>query len=208
MYRPNRIGPWLIGNLGKALLVDAKSDFTAVDVAWETYGCYSLNTTSGENFTSEKVVFNDETLFLSDSQQVGIGIQISGIETEQHRHMYSIAGSITFQSSRDMCIELVMGRLASAPSSSANVIVANPIIVPLDVNNRVGGGGIIAYASANTSIITTQVDGGSDPATFFDIAAFWRIVNNDGGNGVFAGLMCNLSIQRYTEDFLTFDPSR
>lgn len=205
MYRPNRIGPWPIGNFNKALLTDAKADFTAVDVAHTTYGCYSLNVTSAEETTSEKVVFTDSTLFLSNTQQVGIGVQLTGGDEETNRYMYSVSGSLGFHTGEDVLVEMVIGRLAAAPSVSASIAVVNPIIVPLSVAMR---GTQSNYYAVNSTVISTQLDGGSAPATYFDIAAFWRLVNMDGSNAVFKAFQCNISFHKYVSDILNFDPNR
>lgn len=206
MYRPNRIGPHKIGNLNKALLVDAKASFDAVDNIWSTYSCYSLNVTSGTDFIAEHVVFSDLTLTLLDTQQVGIGVQLTGGDEEMHRYMYSVSGSITWRSVTDVNIEFVIGRLAAAPSTSVGIVVANPIVVPINGMNRTSGGAFSAWV--NRTIVSAQLDGGSVPATFFDIAAFWRIINNDQGTAAIRGLMCNIAFHKYSEDLITFDPAR
>lgn len=206
MYRPDRIGPWPIGNLNKAVVVDAKADFTAHDVAHTTFGCYSLNTVSGINFISEKVVFSDNTLFLSPTQQVGFGVQLSGGDEEFNRHIYAISGQLVFHTVRDVHVSMVIGRLAAAPSTSASIAVVNPCIIPLDIAFKANE---TNHYSVNTEFISTELDGGTPPATFFDIAAFWRIANNDAGsNAVFEILEVSLAFHKYDQDLQTLDPNR
>ncbi len=206
MYRPDRIGPWPIGNLNKPHVVDAKTDFTTVDVAHTTYGCYSLNIISGENFISEKVVFSDVALFLSPTQQVGFGVQLGGGDEEFNRHIYAISGHLVFHTVRDLQVSMVIGRLAAAPSATANVNVPNPCIIPLDIAMKANE---TNHYSINKQFISTELDGGTPPATFFDIAAFWRIANNDAGsNAVMSVLEVSLAFHKYDQDLQTLDPNR
>lgn len=207
MYRPNRIGPFKLGNLNKALLTDAKADFDTHDQSNLTYGCYSLNTTSGDSFIGEHVVFTDVTgVTLADANQVGIGVQLSALDTERNNFIYGIAGSIAFfeTDADELLVEMVIGRLAAAPSAAASIDVPNPIVLPVFLNRWSKG----FYASVSTQLITTELDGGSAPSTFFDIAAFWRLSNDDGSQSTINNLHCNIAIQKYTEDLITFDPSR
>ncbi len=204
MYRPNRIGPHKIGNLNKALLVRTDANFDTLDNVWTTYSCFSLNTVSGTDFTSEHVVFSDLGLSLADNQQVGIGVQINEVDEETTRFMYSVSGSILMRTAVDLGIEMVIGRLAAAPSGTLPVIVANPIVVPIDYNMHDD----VIQCSVNQTIVSTELDGGTPPSTFFDVAAFWRIVNNDATLGLCRGLHCNISFHKYTEDLVTLDPNR
>ncbi len=206
MYRPNRIGPHQLGNLNKALLVDAKSSFDAVDSIWTTYSAYSLNTSSGVNIASEHVVFSDNTLSLIDTSQVGIGIQVGASEEEEEiDFIYTIAGSLTCHTIKDIIVEFCIGRLAAAPSTSAAVTVANPIVIPLRMCMH---GADAKQYSVCQEIIMQRNDGGSAPSTWFDICAFWRIVNNDQATANFRGLTCNISLHKYVQDLHTFDPTR
>jgi len=206
MYRPNRIGPWQLGNYNKPLIVDAKTDFDLVDlVSTTSYGMYSLNTVSGVDFAGEHVCFSNTSIFLSSQRQTGFGVQLSGGEEEMHQYMYSVAASVTFHSDKDLLVDMVVGRLAAAPSATANIDVPNPIVLPLQV--AMNGGGINHYV-CNTSFISTQLDGGSAPSTFFDIAAFWFFRNIDGSDAIMAQLRANIAFHKYGEDLITFDPAR
>ncbi len=205
MYRPNRIGPWPIGNLNKVLLTDAKTSFDAVDTSFEQYSCYSLNTVSGIEVITEKVVFTNATITLLDGQQVGIGVQLAGGDEEFDRYIYAISGRLYCRTSNDILAEMVVGRLAAAPSSSVAVNVANPIVLPCTVMNHNNQN---HYSACSTQLITTELDGGTPPGTFFDLACFWRIANNDAGTSTLEGLELNISFHKYSSDLFTFDPNR
>lgn len=204
MYRPNRIGPWSIGDLDKAFVADAKTDFDTHDVTFATYGAYSLNTASGVNFTGETFQFTDSTgVSLANIMQVGIGVQISGADYME-QYMYSISGTLMYDDSTEVMVECVLGRLAAAPSAAASIAVANPITIPITFAK----GGSLAIASVNHTLITTMDDGGTPPATEFDICAFWRLTNVSGAATTLPGLGGRIAVHRYAQDLHTFDPTR
>jgi len=208
MYRPDRIGPWPIGNLNRAFVVDTKATFVApLQTTAFGYTCYSLNTTSGDSFIAEHVLFNNATgPVLSNAFQIGFGVQLSGGGEEFNRHIYSVSGAISFTHLNGDAahIECVIGRLAAAPSATAGIVVANPIVLPVFRH----GDGKVNYACINTSVISTELDGGTPPSTFFDVAAFWRVVNHSGGDNPMLGLQVNIAMHKYLSDLQTLDPNR
>ena len=210
MYRQNRIGPWPLGNLNKALIVDSKANFNSHDSAFTTYGCYSLNTSSGNKYTKEHFVFSDNTgVDLADGMQVGIGVQISphelDIDADGPDYQYALSGQLSFRAADGLLIEAVLGRLGGAPNEAAHVAVANPVVCPLDVM-ALGNG--VYIASVNKSIVTLKGDGGSLPGTAYDIAAFWRIWNETGSAQALTGMCGNIGLHKYEEDITNWDPPR
>ncbi len=209
MYRPNRIGPFKIGNLDKPYIASAIADFATEEFTWQEYKTNSLNIISGENFASEHIVFSDPTLHISSSRSIGFGVQVSGIDYARN-YVYGISGSISFNTTApdsDLLIECVLGRLAAAPAGlgSAAIAVPSPIVVPC---NRHTGYGSIKCADVNTQIVTSRLDGGSPPASEYDICAFWRVVNGHGIINTTSHLHINLALHRYAADLETNDPNR
>jgi len=206
MYRPNRIGPHPVANLNKAVALNSLVDFaTSEETALAVLSTISLNVTSGENFMHESVYYNVAAgVLLADDKQVGIGVQITDTEEERHRHIYSVWGTLSGDYQSHLTYQFCIGRLTAAPSLTVGVAVPNAISLPL--NTWSAGNGSI-HMSCNTSFVSTELDGGSVPSTFFDLAAFWRI-QNVGGNANLIGLNLNVGIHKYKEDLLTFDPAR
>jgi len=205
MYRPNRIGPHPIGNLNKVYTINALTDFaTSEETALSVLSTVSLNVVSGENFIHEAVYYSEATgVTLGDDKQVGVGVQINDEEEERHRHIYSVWGSLSGDYQSHLTYQFCIGRLTAAPSATVGVAVPNAI--PLPISLHFGNGAI--HATCNVSFVSTELDGGTPPSTFFDLAAFWRI-QNQGGAANLIGLNLNVGIHKYKEDLLTFDPAR
>lgn len=204
MYRPNRIGQHNIGNLDKPFLTDTSTTFAGRDSAYGTYSTYSLNIVSGIEFTKEHFIFTDlGGPSLVNVKQVGLGVQLGG-EDYLAKHMYEIEGTVQWYDSDHIQCEMVVGRLSAAPNAAAPITVLNPIVLPLyyfKYNN-------LNYASCKETLVTQLMDGGSPPATNFDIACFWRFSNISGSDTSLRGLTGNIGIHKYLTDFKTFDPTR
>lgn len=208
MYRPNRIGPYTVANLMTVQTIDTKTTFASHDSAANVYGAYSLNTVSNDEFMREGAFFDNTTgPVLPTGMQVGIGVQLTGAETERTDHIYSISGSVSWlNNNANSTVSCCLGRLVAAPSTSASIAVPNAISLPLQsyVNDTSYG----KYASIDTSVVITDIDGGTPPGTFFDICAFWRFTNVAGSDINLKYLEVNIGLHRYMADLITFDPAR
>ncbi len=209
MYRPNRIGPFKIGNLDKPVIISSITDFATEEFSWASYKTNSLNVVSGENFEAEHIIFDQAALHLSAFSAVGLGVQVSGIDYDRN-YVYGVSGSIlvnTATNDTDILLECVLGRLAAAPAAigAAAISVPNPIVVPC--MKQINDGPVIG-ADVNTQVVTTVLDGGTPPATQFDICAFWRIVNGKGVDLTTSHIHLNLALHRYASDLYTNDPNR
>ncbi len=206
MYRPDRIGPWPIANLNKVTTVNSLVDFaTSEETAFATISTVSLNTTSGTDFLHESVLYDVAAgPTLADDKQVGIGVQITDTEEEELRHIYSVWGTLQGDFQAHMTYQFCIGRLTAAPHATVAVPVPNAISLPIRIH--MGNGAI--HASCNISFVSTELDGGTPPSTFFDLAAFWRIQNVSGSSTGLIGLGINVGIHKYKEDLFTHDPNR
>lgn len=206
MYRPDRIGPWPLANLNKAIDIDTLTDFaTSEETDPEVYSTVTMNTVSGDPFIREQRFYDDNTgPTLTNLKQVGIGVQITDTQEETHRFMYSVSGYITWDESADLLLEFCVGRLTAAAHATVAVTVPNAISLPCNIS-RIGG---ITTGYINTSFISTELDGGTPPSTFFDLAAFWRIYNFAGTDESLKGLSVSVGLHRYAADLLTYDPAR
>lgn len=202
MYRPDRIGPWSIGNLDKAFIADAKADFDTHDSAFTTYSAYSLNATSGENFLGETFNFSGSPS-LANAMQVGLGVQVSGVGYDKN-YMYSISGTLMYDDSTEIMVEVVLGRLAAAPSAAGPIVIANPIIIPITSAKNAAW----SQFAVNHTVVSTLLDGGSAPSTEFDICAFWRLTNVSGAGSAIGGMSGRIALHRYGADLETLDPNR
>lgn len=200
MYRPDRIGPWKLGNLDIASLI--RTDATLPKSSFTAYSTCSLNVALAIDVAIEHVVFSDLALSLTNGDASGIGVNVSG-DNYGAGYLYSLAGSIAFESAQNVQIEAVIGMLAGAPSLLSPIGVLNPNVLPLDVFSR---GGDSYYASLNQSLITAKKI--PDTAPPLGIAGFFRIINNSGGAATIKGLTLNLSLHKYRSDLDTLDPSR
>lgn len=206
MYRPNRIGTHTIGNLDKVLVVDSVANFDALRSNDDIYSAYSLNVVSQERFIKEHVYFSVAAgPTLLDVSQVGFGVQVVGTSYNRN-YVYEVTGSISWTSviTTGLIIECVLGRLAGAPSAVAAIVVANPIVIPINY----AGNQTVNYASVKETVITSLLDGGTPPATEFDICAFWRVNNVSGSTVALNGLQVNIGVHKYVADLETNDPNR
>ncbi len=208
MYRPNRIGPWKLGNLNKPVLISTITDFATEEFAWASYKTNSLNVVSGIDIATEHIIFDQAALHLSAFSAVGFGVQVSGVMSENN-YIYGIGGSITVNNATndtDMEIECVLGRLAAPPAGigSAPISVPSPIVVPC---RRYIQDGPIIGADVNTQIVTQLQDGGT-PVAEQPICLFWRLVNAKGVDITTSHIHMNLALHRYADDLDNFDPPR
>lgn len=205
MYRLNRIGPWPLVNLNIAAQTDANTAFGTMETAMATYSACSLNTASGSTIAREQRFYTDLTgVSLSNVNQVGLGVQITNTNEANHRHMYAVSGFIQFDQGAHLNVEFCIGRLTAAPSATVAVNIPNANTIPLSYCDNTQN---IFHAGINTTVVSDE-SVGSQPATHWDLCAFWRIVNISGGAVTLKGLNLGVQLHQYREDLSTWDPPR
>lgn len=218
MYRPNRIGQWSCGDVDKAIENWTQTTLAAIDQADNTYGGVVNTLATLEDYITDSWKFSNAggVTFPAD-QQFGIGNAVSGLDTVDNT-MYSIVGSLNVRlpANNSFEFQFMCGRLAAAPSKSASITIANPIFLPLNIQSKIDDTGV-EVINANIDHIFIQQsekDGGVLPVTFpddyFDIFFGFRIVNGRTAVGAvtISGLSGSLSIYKYRQDLMTFDPNR
>ena len=206
MQRPNRIGAMPIVNLNNAYRIDTNTAFGTMATPMATISTSSLNAASGLNHAFERKFYTDLTgVTLNNVEQVGLGVQINNTREEKHRFQYTVYGHIMYDKDSHLNVEFCVGRLDGAPSETVAVNVPNASPLPLDYFDHSGQ---VVHAGICKSFVTTEKNGGTPPATYNDLAAFWRIVNITGGNVDIKGLTLSVGLYQWVEDLQTFEPPR
>ncbi len=204
MYRPNRIGPWTIANPNKSLVVLNYANFDIRDTGKYAPSTFSLNAATTEQFMGESFIF-DSSPTLATDMQVGLGVQVSGNDTDVQNYQYGITGTLTWYGTQKALIECMVSRLTAAPSNILGIAVEAPMSLPINYTSD----GELNIATINQALVTqSDLDGGTLPTTIFDIAAFWRIINETGATLTLKGLSGRIALHKYAIDLKTADPTR
>ena len=209
MHRLNRIGLSKIGNLEKASLTSAITDFATEEYDWNLFKVNSIRQANGIDFASDHIVFTDTGIHISSGKAVGLGIQVSSDKYEKD-FVYGVQGNLAFNCGdpdTDVFAIPHLGLLdaAAVALGSAPVNVANPIAIPFNVASI--GRSIKQYSFQN-QIVTERESLNSPITTTHGVCLFWKIVNAAGVDRVVSHMHLDLSLWRYREDFDNWDPPR
>ncbi len=205
MHRPYMFGQGVIGDLDKAHVPQTWANFDAFDIAEPGVSMIALQAAPNESVQHDTLIVSTQPT-LRNNFNVGIGVSCVGTDPLS-KHFFEYSAHISFFSAAiaGMGIQLCLGRLASAPSITADVVVANPIFLPTFqyINGSI-------YAASANGIFINQfgIDGGVLPGTFNPYGLFWKIANDSGGLAIVSDLEISLSLHKYIRDLVSFEPSR
>lgn len=218
MQRPDRIGTYTLGDFDKAISNWTQTTLAAIDQADNTYGGVVNTLVTLEDYVTDNWKFSNAGgfTFVVDTQ-FGIGNAVKGLDPMDN-HMFSISGNMVMRIPKDTAFtfQFMCGRLSATPSKTVSVSIPNPIFLPVQVDSKIDAvGDVTVNASVNTVFVQqSERDGGVLPTTFpddyYDLFFGFRIVNGKTGVGsvTVADFNGQLSIYKYKEDLMTYDPNR
>ncbi len=200
-------GPSVIGDLDKAHVAQALATFDAISIAEPAVSMVTLQALSNESIQHDTLIMSTAPT-LKNNESVGLGVSVVGTDNEvDTNHFYEYSAFLSFFSADQgaISLQLVLGRLAAAASTTVDIVVANPVFLPYNMETR---GNIITVNAVGQFINQFGIDGGVRPSPQFPIALFWRLSNDLGTPAVFNDIEMTLSLHKYIRDLTTLEPSR
>lgn len=208
MYRPNRIGPWMLG----------QTEVPPVGVGGGTLGgAAAALPICGSHVTSgiaNRATKGDTTqvttaLTLAAGEGVALGGIIAGDElVDDGEYIISCAGQWTGIVEDDMAVHAVLGRRNSGAGIDQDLDTY--VIIPdMSVHSQdVGNNEHYWSVGINTSVISGEWRNLSKVQSLDDFFFGFWIVNYGADPGVGRDIIQSWSVHRYEFDLNPFDPNR
>lgn len=208
MYRPNRIGSYPLGDIDQALVIRADATMDALTETGILYGAMHLNATLHPEVHAQSFQWTSAPT-QNTAESLGIGVAVAPDEISNQDAIYGVHGFLSFALTIPAAIlykvDLIIGRLTGAPSTSASTEVKTPVFLPFRqtiIND-------VVYCSANVQYVNfLGINGGTLSSPNLGVSAFWRIVNGSGSDITYNLLTGRIGIHAYRSDLDTVDPSR
>lgn len=209
MYRPNRVGPFPIGDLDRSANFwpatwETAGNFDAVDAAQSARAPHFRSDTVADEY-DHVTICPTTNINLASGTSMSFGVAVSGDMAEQ---AHVLSGSIAFQAYRNLLqVEGWIGRLDAATvdvvRTAANNNVPSWFVLPGKCV-AMGNSGVSYGWQGSFLAVDEDDDGhGSNPlvlgVTLFNFA---------GSGQTLEQFSCTLSLHKYRQSIRSFDAAR
>lgn len=212
MYRPNRIGPWPIGDIEIPPWVPGATLLAAIDdVAAPLIGAGVRSVTAPTVSNCEHWVLVNTTLTTTQRTGFALGCLINGVNPDPTNNiLYAISGYAHYTAqvaSAEQNIFPFISKLDDTPSDpDALITITDFWPLPMD-SMAVDGTGRVFTASVNTQVIVGNFRGSTAAQSNLPIFVGWGFYNSDS-DGFAVTARGSISVYKYLEDIQTQDPMR
>lgn len=201
MYRPNRIGPWQQWNANKSVWTNDASDASVIGGTGIESIFPQIESTSLDDKGQFQLIV--DTILLTVGEYIAFGVPVSADFAPGSDHMqFSITGGLQFNEDGANVVRAQAWPFLAKPLSStlvaddtAKTNESTEYIILPHVANRFG-------CNVNTCVIVQDTAENAIPF----IAGF--VMETAYASGAQLQIRANISVEKYVQDTIVYDPNR